>query len=80
MLWLWQRLAAAAPIWPLAWELPYATDSAVKRKTTKKKGFLKLTRSKCSAENWVPTDVPDLLPVFPELGLMHEASCKHTNM
>ena len=23
-LWLWGRLAAAAPIQPLAWELPYA--------------------------------------------------------
>ena len=26
--WLWCRLAAAAPIPPLAWELPYATDEA----------------------------------------------------
>ena len=25
LLWLWSRLAAAAPIQPLAWELPYAT-------------------------------------------------------
>ena len=23
LLWLWCRLAAAALIWPLAWELPY---------------------------------------------------------
>ena len=30
--WLWCRLAAAALIQPLAWELPYATDAALKRK------------------------------------------------
>ena len=24
LLWLWHRLAATAPIGPLAWELPYA--------------------------------------------------------
>ena len=32
-LWLW--LAAVAPIQPLAWELPYATDAALKRKKQK---------------------------------------------
>ena len=31
LLWLWYRLAAAALIWPLAWELPYATGAALKR-------------------------------------------------
>ena len=29
-LWLWHRLAAAAPIPPLAWEFPYASGSALK--------------------------------------------------
>ena len=29
---LWCRPAAVAPIWPLAWELPYATGAALKRK------------------------------------------------
>ena len=24
LLWLWHRPAATAPIWPLAWECPYA--------------------------------------------------------
>ena len=28
-LWLWHRLAAAAPIHPLAWELPYAAGAAL---------------------------------------------------
>ena len=31
-LWLWCRLAAAAPIQPLAWELPYATQVVLKRR------------------------------------------------
>ena len=32
LLWLWCRPAAAAPIRPLAWEFPYATDVALKKK------------------------------------------------
>ena len=31
LLWLWYRPAAAAPIQALAWELPYATNSAVNK-------------------------------------------------
>ena len=32
LLWLWYRLAAVdLSIWPLAWELPYAEDAALKR-------------------------------------------------
>ena len=31
-LWLRHRLAAIAPIRPLAWELPYATDVTLKKK------------------------------------------------
>ena len=31
LLWLWCRLAAAAPIGPLAWEPPYAAGTALKR-------------------------------------------------
>ena len=33
--WLWCRLAAAAPIPPLAWELPYAAGVALKSKKIK---------------------------------------------
>ena len=29
LLWLWCRPAAAVPIGPLAWELPYAADEAL---------------------------------------------------
>ena len=32
LLWLWCRLAAVAPIRPLAWEPPYAAGMALKRK------------------------------------------------
>ena len=37
LLWLWRRLPATAPIRPLAWEPPYATDAALKKakKTSK---------------------------------------------
>ena len=31
LLWLWYKLAAAAPIQPLAWELPCAAGAALKR-------------------------------------------------
>ena len=35
MLWLWHRLAAIAPVQPLAWEPPHAADAALKDKTNK---------------------------------------------
>ena len=35
-LWLWCRLAAVAPIRPLAWELPHAVGTALKSKQTNK--------------------------------------------
>ena len=37
LLWLWCRPAAAAPVQPLAWELPYATGAALKKQKTKNK-------------------------------------------
>ena len=37
LLWLWCRPGAAAPIPPLAWELPYAAGTALKKKFKKKK-------------------------------------------
>ena len=35
LLWLWYQPAAAAPIQPLAWELPCVTGAALKRQTKK---------------------------------------------
>ena len=37
LLWLWRRLAAADPICPLAWELPYAAGVALKKQTINNK-------------------------------------------
>ena len=39
LLWLWHRLAATAPIQPLAWELPYAAGVALKRHTHTQKDY-----------------------------------------
>ena len=36
LLWLWCRPAAVALIRPLAWELPYATGAALKKREEKK--------------------------------------------
>ena len=37
LLWLWHKPAAAAPTGPLAWEIPYALGSTLKKKDKKKK-------------------------------------------
>ena len=37
LLWLWRRLAATAPIQPLAWEPPYATGAAQEMAKRQKK-------------------------------------------
>ena len=39
LLWLWHRLAAAALILPLAWELPYAKGVALKRQKKKRNSW-----------------------------------------
>ena len=52
LLWLWCRLAAAAPIQPLVWELPYAMDLALKK--TKIKKNHSCVRHKCHPSLWQP--------------------------
>ena len=42
LLWLWHRLASVAPIWPLDWELPYASDVTLKSKEKTKLFLLPL--------------------------------------
>ena len=37
LIWLWHRLAATAPIRPLAWEPPYATGAAQENGKKRKK-------------------------------------------
>ena len=65
LLWLWP--AAAAPIWPLAWELPDTTGAAIKMqkiKIKKTKGCIqrKVSGKKgmaCNQRMWVPeSDTP----------------------
>ena len=56
--WLWYRLAAAALIWPLCWELPLAAGVAIKRKKEKEPERRKLLRER---ENPVP-NCPEVLP------------------
>ena len=43
LLWLWCRAAVAAPILLLAWELPYATGAALKKKKKRGKRAIFLT-------------------------------------
>ena len=50
---LWRRLAAAAPIQPLARELSYAVGSAIKRKKTK--------QNKKNGYVWVPDSWQDTI-------------------
>ena len=35
LLWLWHRLAVAAPIQPLVWELPYTAGAPPKQQASK---------------------------------------------
>ena len=44
LLWLCCRPAAAAPIWPLAWELPYAAHVALKRKNKKRQSLSSISQ------------------------------------
>ena len=46
LLWLWCRLAAAAPIRPLAWESLHAASAALKIKQKKKKRKEKTKKQK----------------------------------
>ena len=45
LLWLWYRPAAVARIWPLTWELPYASGASLKKQKVKKKMEKKPKRS-----------------------------------
>ena len=44
---VWCRPAAAAPIQPLAWELPYAMGVAIKRRRRRKKSQAEPDRQTC---------------------------------
>ena len=52
LLWLWRRLAGAAPIWPLAWEPPYAPGVALKLKKKNKDEKKRLLSMAKSSSLW----------------------------
>ena len=63
LLWLWRRLTATAPIRPLAWEPPYATEvaqeMAKRQKQTNKQQLLKrkvklITQGRLSGQEVLP--------------------------
>ena len=51
LLWLWLKPTATAPISPIAWELPYAVDVALKRQKRKEKEKLLDILLLCSSGN-----------------------------
>ena len=63
LLWLWCRLAAAAPIRLLAWEPPYGTDAALKRKKKKKKQILILVSPSIWKLWGLPHSVQTFIPL-----------------
>ena len=51
LLWLWCRLAAAAPIRPLPWELPYAVGAALNKTEQTKQNRTK--QNTLSIKGWI---------------------------
>ena len=70
LLWLWCRLAATALIRPLAWELPYAADVALKRKKKK------VTDYNVVAENYSFWSYKDLASATYYMHLLGLYKCK----
>ena len=54
LLWLWHRPAATAPVGPLAWEPPHATDAALKRQKKKKKKKKRMKHGNLKFEPLLP--------------------------
>ena len=54
LLWLWRRLAATVPIPPLAWEPPYATGVALKKREREEQGDQLVSRPSVTHPSPVP--------------------------
>ena len=52
LLWLWRGLAAAAPTWPVAWELPYAAGAALKKQNKTNKQTKRLGENNEELNPW----------------------------
>ena len=50
LLWLWHRMAATAPIQPLAWQPAYAMGAALKKSKKKKKKKKRKSKKKRKKE------------------------------
>ena len=92
LLWLWCRLAAVAPIRPLAGDLPYASVATLKKnkrqKTKKKSLTLRIKEEfikKLGTQNKSPTYTGKMMLIstsftarFPSKKIMNGISIKHT--
>ena len=66
LLWPWHRMAAVAPIEPLAWEHPYATGAALKSKKKRRRnvdvlmwcGRLRIQHCHCSGSGHCSGSIP----------------------
>ena len=67
LLWLWP--VATAPIRPLAWDSPYATGAALKRRKTNKKPQKKLHVPITQHKKKLTTTFEDNLCTFLQMGL-----------
>ena len=80
LLWLWRRLAAAAPILPLAWEFPYAAGAALKsQKKTTTKPTSSVIAYEVNLEKWLNFSKPYSWPTWFPSGCPHLVTfCKIT--
>ena len=73
MLWLWCKLAAAAPIQPLAWEPPHAVGAALKKGQKKKEKCIEIGMKMRSLKYHllkVGVEVPTLVQLIKDLALL----------
>jgi len=69
LLWLWCRLAATAPIRPLAWEPPYTTGAALEKAKRQKK---KKKKKKC--HELLPLQLLNLFFLFTSTPVVYGSS------
>ena len=79
---LWRRLEAKAPIQPLAWELPYAADAALKRQKNKKQKTNKQKKPALKKEeilpfvtSWMNLEGIILIEISKHRQILHDLTC-----